>query len=130
MTSEPHLGISDCTDSEYPQLRVMRRQHERGFQRSSPGAGVRGNVLGRIDGDLQHPPHVLQLLTPLMRWIYTAMWKAAASVAELCQAVLSRGAQLIGLVLPVWVSDPMSGYFMVRRTCIAGSVLNPVDTKF
>jgi dolichol-phosphate mannosyltransferase len=46
---------------------------------------------------------------------------------------LSRGAQLIGLVLLPGVlgrvSDPMSGYFMVRRTCILGSTLNPVGYK-
>jgi dolichol-phosphate mannosyltransferase len=46
---------------------------------------------------------------------------------------LSRGAQLIGLILLPGVlgrvSDPMSGYFMVRRTGIAGFVLNPVGYK-
>ncbi|MDF5730729.1 MAG: glycosyltransferase, partial [Rhizonema sp. PD38] len=46
---------------EYPQLRVMRRQDERGLS----SAVIRGwqvasgRILGVIDGDLQHPPHVL-----------------------------------------------------------------------
>src|SRR5256885_2447286 len=46
---------------------------------------------------------------------------------------LSRGAQLLGLaVLPSVVgrgSDPMSGYFMVRRSAIAGAELSPLGYK-
>ena len=46
---------------------------------------------------------------------------------------LSRGAQLLGLiVLPRVigrVSDPMSGYFMVRRSSIIGRTLHPQGDK-
>ena len=46
---------------------------------------------------------------------------------------LSRGAQLLGVcILPGVVgrvSDPMSGYFMVRRRAIAGSELSPLGYK-
>ncbi|MFN6180796.1 MAG: GtrA family protein, partial [Dolichospermum sp.] len=46
---------------------------------------------------------------------------------------LSRGAQVLGLViLPEVVgrvSDPMSGYFMVRRKAIANTTLNPIGYK-
>jgi dolichol-phosphate mannosyltransferase len=46
---------------------------------------------------------------------------------------LSRGAQLIGLVLLPGVigrvSDPMSGYFMVRRSCLADRTLYPQGYK-
>jgi dolichol-phosphate mannosyltransferase len=47
--------------SEYPQLRVIRRQHERGLSSAVVRGrqAARGQVLGVIDGDLQHPPHVL-----------------------------------------------------------------------
>jgi dolichol-phosphate mannosyltransferase len=47
--------------------------------------------------------------------------------------VMSRAAQLIGLtILPEVVgrvSDPMSGYFMVRRTALLGVELNPLGYK-
>jgi dolichol-phosphate mannosyltransferase len=47
--------------------------------------------------------------------------------------VISRIAQLIGiLVLPAQlarVSDPMSGYFMVRRSVLDGVVLKPIGYK-
>ena len=46
---------------------------------------------------------------------------------------LSRGAQVLGLmILPNVVgrvTDPMSGYFMVRRSAIAGPLLNPLGYK-
>ena len=46
---------------------------------------------------------------------------------------LSRGAQILGLmILPgvlSRVSDPMSGFFMVRRRAIANKILNPVGYK-
>jgi dolichol-phosphate mannosyltransferase len=46
---------------------------------------------------------------------------------------LSRGAQVLGLIiLPRVVgrvSDPMSGYFLVRRAAIAGAVMNPLGYK-
>ncbi|PSN77703.1 sulfonate ABC transporter permease, partial [filamentous cyanobacterium CCP4] len=47
--------------------------------------------------------------------------------------VLARGAQTVGLLLLPRVvgrvSDPMSGYFMVRREAIAGPLLNPKGYK-
>lgn len=46
---------------------------------------------------------------------------------------LSRGAQILGLIILPGVlgrvSDPMSGYFMVRRNCLVGKTLNPVGYK-
>ena len=48
-------------------------------------------------------------------------------------AILSRGAQLLGLLLlPTVLSrltDPMSGYFMLQRSAIAGVVLDPLGYK-
>jgi dolichol-phosphate mannosyltransferase len=47
--------------------------------------------------------------------------------------VLSRGAQMLGLIiLPEVIgrlSDPMSGYFMVRRQSLVGRILSPVGYK-
>lgn len=126
---------------EYPQLRVMHRQHERGLSSAviRGWQAARGEVIGVIDGDLQHPPHVL---LQLFRAIESGADLAVASRHvegggvsswSIVRRFLSRGAQLIGLVLLPGVlgrvSDPMSGYFMLRRTCIAGSTLNPVGYK-
>jgi dolichol-phosphate mannosyltransferase len=100
---------------------------------------AQGRVLGVIDADLQHPPEVLQ---ELLAAIQTGADLAVASrhvegggVSEwsLARRVLSRGAQTLGLlILPGVVgrvSDPMSGFFMVRQQAIAGPILNPKGYK-
>ena len=62
--------VAQSLTDEYPQLRVMRRQNERGLS-SAVIRGwqvARGSILGVIDGDLQHPPEVLtQLLREMMQ---------------------------------------------------------------
>ncbi len=127
--------------AEYPQLRVMRREDERGLSTAviRGWQAARGEVLGVIDADLQHPPEtLLQLLAEIQRGADLAA--ASRHVAEggvsdwsVVRRFLSRGAQTVGLVILPGVvgrvSDPMSGYFMVRRTCIAGKTMNPAGYK-
>ncbi len=127
--------------ADYPQLRVMRRKHERGLSTAviRGWQAARGEVLGVIDADLQHPPEtLLQLLAEMKRGADLAA--ASRHVAEggvsdwsAIRRFLSRGAQTVGLVILPGVvgrvSDPMSGYFMVRRSCIAGKILNPAGYK-
>ncbi|MGB3420405.1 MAG: glycosyltransferase family 2 protein [Dolichospermum sp.] len=133
--------VAENLISDYPQLRVMRRQEERGLSSAviRGWQAAKGSILGVIDGDLQHPPEVL-----------TQLWQKIEQGADLAVAsrhvegggvsswsvirrFLSRGAQVLGLViLPEVVgrvSDPMSGYFMVRRKAIANTTLNPIGYK-
>lgn len=126
---------------EYPQLRVMRRVSERGLS-SAVIRGwqvARGEILGVIDGDLQHPPEVLlQLLRATQQGADLAVASrhvegGGVSSWSFIRRFLSRGAQTLGLiVLPGVVgrvSDPMSGYFVVRRSAIATVSLNPLGYK-
>ena len=126
---------------KYPQLKVMRRESERGLATAViRGWQVsRGEVLGVIDGDLQHPPEKLKLL-----WgqIIQGADLAVASrnvegggVSEwsLLRRFLSRGAQIVGLILLPGtlsrLSDPMSGYFLVRRDTLINRIFNPSGYK-
>jgi dolichol-phosphate mannosyltransferase len=125
----------------WPMVRVLRRQGEKGLSTAVIRGWqvARGEVLAVIDADLQHPPEVIAQL-----------WDAMVAGADLAVASrhvegggvsdwsalrrgLSRGAQLLGVaVLPSVVgrvSDPMSGYFMVRRSAIAGTELSPLGYK-
>ncbi|MBW4539390.1 MAG: glycosyltransferase family 2 protein [Myxacorys chilensis ATA2-1-KO14] len=125
----------------YPHLRVMRRQTERGLSTAVIRGWqvARGDILGVIDGDLQHPPEVLLKLLQTVR--NGADLAVASRHVEgggtsdwgFVRRLLSRGAQLIGLIiLPNVVgrvSDPMSGYFLVRRSAIAQCLLNPLGYK-
>jgi dolichol-phosphate mannosyltransferase len=52
---------------------------------------------------------------------------------SLARRIISRGAQMIGfMLLPEVIgriSDPMSGFFMIRRTCIEDRKLSPLGYK-
>ncbi|HYX17301.1 MAG TPA: glycosyltransferase [Nostoc sp.] len=133
--------IAQSLTTEYPQLRVMRRQQERGLSSAviRGWQAATGNILGVIDGDLQHPPEVLmQLLRSVEQGADLAVASrhvdgGGVSSWSVARRFLSRGAQLLGLVILPGVlgrvSDPMSGYFMVRRSAIANATLNPVGYK-
>ncbi|MEM7726529.1 MAG: glycosyltransferase [Cyanobacteria bacterium P01_A01_bin.45] len=135
-------AFAESLVSKYPQLRVMRRQQEKGLS-SAVIRGwqiARGEVLGVIDGDLQHPPQMLWEMLQKMRGGKADLTVASRHVEgggvsswSVVRRFLSRGAQLLGLILLPRVigrvSDPMSGYFMVRRECIAEIILNPVGYK-
>lgn len=133
--------IAQQLTTEFPNLRVMRRQDERGLSTAviRGWQAAHGEILGVIDGDLQHPPEVL------LKLIQSVQNGADLAVASrhvegggtsdwgFVRRMLSRGAQLIGLViLPSVVgrvSDPMSGYFMVRRSAIADCLMSPLGYK-
>ena len=133
--------LAQALISDYPQLRVMRRVEERGLSSAviRGWQAARGQVLGVIDADLQHPPEVLvQLLAVIEQGADLAVASrhvegGGVSEWSLARRFLSRGAQTLGLiVLPKVVgriSDPMSGYFLVRRKAIAGPILNPMGYK-
>jgi dolichol-phosphate mannosyltransferase len=134
-------NVAQSLMPEYPQLRVMRRQEERGLSSAviRGWQAASGHILGVIDADLQHPPHVLlQLLQAIEQGADLAVASrhvdgGGVSSWSFMRRFLSRGAQLLGLIILPGVlgrvSDPMSGYFMIRRQCIVGKTLNPVGYK-
>jgi dolichol-phosphate mannosyltransferase len=125
----------------YPQLRVMRRVTEKGLSTAVIRGWqvARGEVLGVIDADLQHPPEILlQLWCEMDRGAELAIASRhveGGGVSEWSpiRRFLSRGAQVLGLmILPEVISrlsDPMSGYFMVRRSAIVDRPLSPIGYK-
>ncbi len=127
--------------SDYPQLRVMRRIEEKGLSTAVIRGWqvARGEILGVIDADLQHPPEVLtQLLEEMEKGADLALASrhvegGGVSEWSIIRRFLSRGAQMLGLlILPEVISrlsDPMSGYFMVRRSAIIDRSLSPVGYK-
>jgi dolichol-phosphate mannosyltransferase len=126
---------------EYPRVRVIRRQGERGLGSAVIRAWqvARGDVLAVMDADLQHPPEAnLALYAGMQRGADLAVASrhvegGGLSDWSLFRRLLSRGAQLLGLlVLPGVlgrISDPMSGYFMIRRSAIEGVPLTPLGYK-
>lgn len=124
-----------------PVVRVLRRSGERGLSTAVVRGwqAARGEVLAVIDGDRQHPPAVVVALAAA---VLAGADLAVASrnvpgggVSDwsVSRRALSRGAQLLGLMLLPRVvgavTDPMSGYFAVRRSALEGVVLSPLGYK-
>ncbi len=136
-TWEVALGLVE----RFPRLRVIRRVGERGLSTAviRGWQAARGEVLAVIDADLQHPPEVtVKLFEAIEGGASLAVGSrnvegGGVSNWSMARRILSRGAQLLGLmILPGVlgrVSDPMSGYFMVRRSAIAGVALSPLGYK-
>ena len=126
---------------DYPQLRVMRRQGEKGLSTAviRGWQASQGEILGVIDGDLQHPPETLiKMLNEMGKGadlVVASRHVEGGGVSDwgFIRRILSRGAQMLGLIiLPNVigrVSDPMSGYFMIRRSAIANRPMNPLGYK-
>ncbi len=127
--------------ASYPKLRVIRRQGEKGLSTAviRGWQASRGEILAVIDADLQHPPEVtVALLGAIGGHVDLAVGSrhvegGGVSEWSLARRILSRGAQLLGLLILPGVlgrlGDPMSGYFMVRRSAISGVELSPLGYK-
>jgi dolichol-phosphate mannosyltransferase len=124
-----------------PHIVVLRRMNERGLATAVVRGwqAARGDLLGVIDADLQHPPEVTAQLIAAMR--KGADLAVASREAEgggtsdwsLLRLLISRGSRALGkMVLPGvlgMVSDPMTGFFVVRRTAIQNVLLAPCGYK-
>lgn len=133
--------VAQSLTAQYPQLRVMRRQGERGLSTAviRGWQAARGDILAVIDADLQHPPEVtMGLWQEIERGAEIAVASrhiegGGVSDWSFIRRVVSRVAQMIGLVLLPGVvgrvSDPMSGFFMLRRSAISGVQLQPLGYK-
>lgn len=133
--------LAHSLTEQYPQLRVMRRQGERGLSTAVIRGWqvARGELLAVIDADLQHPPEIaVDLCNEMGRGADLAVASrhvdgGGVSDWSVLRRILSRAAQVLGLVILPGVvgrvSDPMSGFFMLRRTAIQDIALNPLGYK-
>ncbi len=126
---------------KYPQVRVIRRQGERGLSTAVIRGWqiARGKILGVMDADLQHPPEVAaKIAREMLRGADLGIASrhiegGGVSDWSLVRRFISRSAQMIAfMLLPEVVgriSDPMSGFFMIRRTALQGRTLSPLGYK-
>ena len=127
--------------SDFSQVRVMVRTEERGLATAviRGWQKSRGEVLGVIDGDLQHP---MDILLPLLKHIEGGADLAFATrytqegglgTWGLMRKLNSQVASMMCYVLlpevTSHVSDPMSGCFVLRRSAIEGVILQAKGYK-
>lgn len=133
--------IAERLIETHPRLVLVRRQGERGLSTAVIRGWqvARGEILAVMDADLQHPVEVnLRLLSEIDRGADLAVASrhvegGGVSDWSVARRILSRGAQLLGLVVLPGVlgmlTDPMSGYFMLKRSTLAGKKLDPLGYK-
>lgn len=118
----------------HPNVRCLRRIHRSGLA----GAVIEGwlstsaDFVAVIDGDLQHDESLL----PIM---YTALLNGEADLAigtriadptqaqglsPLRQRLSNLGKWVFARIAGIHIEDPMSGFFMIKRSIIAQSVEN------
>jgi dolichol-phosphate mannosyltransferase len=124
---------------DHPWLRVVRRRGERGVAMAVVRGwqAARGEILGTINADFQHPPSVLGALIAALDEadVAVATRYAAGGGDDMTwpRRLASRAARAAGrIALPEVVgrvSDPLSGCYLFHRRVIAGIVLCPSGYK-
>jgi len=123
-----------------PRVRLLVRKGERGLS----GAVLHGwnhgsgDILGVMDADLQHPPEFLPKLWQAMALDcdlalasrYAAdgslgSWSGSRPMFSRLAILAARPIQRRG----IRVTDPMTGFFMVRRRCLDGIALQKEGFK-
>ena len=126
--------------TDFPALRVVRRQREGGLAVAVIRGWqvARGQILGTINADFQHPPDALGRLLERREGadlIVATRHGDGGSLGDwgLARRISSWGAAQLGRwLLPqvfARVSDPLSGCYLVRREAIAGVPLQPLGYK-
>ena len=127
---------------EIPELTVIRRVGAKGLATAviCGWQYSNGRLLGVMDGDGQHPVEVVKDLFTVFGDKNNEVAIASRYLPHggikkwsLSRRLLSRGAQTLGqLLLPGaigTINDPMSGFFIVKRSIITKTELDPVGYK-
>ena len=123
-----------------PRVRLLVRKGEKGLSGAVLYGWERTNatVLGVIDADLQHPPELLpQLFAAIQNGCDLAIgsrYTKGGGTGEWnpVRKLLSNAATWVTWPLQsghAFVRDPMSGFFMVRRSCMREAVFQKTGFK-
>lgn len=117
-------AVAEKMCAQYPTLKVLRRTKERGLSSAVIDGflAAQGEMVACIDGDLQHDPaQLLQLLYALEAGADVAIGSRYTKGGEVggwnrwrqCASWLAT--KLAHLFLGIKITDPMSGFFMLRK---------------
>ena len=132
--------IAEETFLEDERVQVIRRTDESGLA-TAVVCGFNAathDIAVVMDADLQHPPgrlpEILDAFSEETDLVIGSRYAAGGCIEDwpLYRHIVSRGATLLSkLAVPSarGVSDPMSGYFAVRRRAVIGAELDPMGYK-
>jgi len=124
-------------------IKVIRRMHARGLASAvvCGWGNSRGEIIGVIDGDLQHPVETLTAMIDKLLGdheidiVVASRFTAGGGISKnnFWQRSRPRLAILLGFIFAPkifkLVRDPLSGYFIMRREVIANRQLRPLGYK-
>jgi dolichol-phosphate mannosyltransferase len=97
---------------------------------------AKGNIIGVIDADLQHPPeYLLEFVKAIEKGGYDIVFGSRYTDGggidgwTRKRLLTSKVAILLAKPLVKGVKDPMSGFFFLKRSVIEGVRLNPTGYK-
>lgn len=97
-------------------------------------AVVKGEAIGVMDADLSHPPELLPKLVDALRsadLVVASRHLPGGGVEN--WPWLRQMSSVVGTTLARWlevtISDPMSGFFLMKREVVAGITLSPIGYK-
>ena len=144
------IFVDDSNDETPALLREMARRERRvrfihRYGQRGLGTAValgfrmaQGESLGVMDADLQHPPELLPIMLERLESgsadlvIPSRFLPGAANGIGSGRRLVSRAARgtaWLFLSRSRLSSDPLGGFFMVKKSCLAGVALNPIGWK-
>jgi dolichol-phosphate mannosyltransferase len=122
---------------EIPGLRLVVRTADPGLSQSVVEGfrTARGAVIQVIDADFSHPtaliPTFFQRIREGADVVIGSRYTAGGGIGEwpLSRRIISLGATALGRILFPEITDPVSGFFAVRREMVEGAPMRPRGYK-
>jgi dolichol-phosphate mannosyltransferase len=120
-----------------PNLRLVVRTSDPGLSQSvvEGFSLARAPVLLVMDADFSHPPDLLPRFLGEIRGgadvVIGSRYRAGGGIEAwpLGRRIISQGATLLGRLLFPEITDPVSGFFAVKKEVVAGAPLRPRGYK-
>lgn len=144
------IFVDDSTDDtpivleqvakQHPEFRYIHREREKGLATAVIRGfeAARGDILAVMDADLQHPPELLtEMLAHIQRGAELVLPSRFVNGGgdkglKIHRKLIAKGARAISqlaLRRVRKVTDPMSGFFMLRKHVLRGITWNPIGWK-
>ena len=128
--------IAESLKRRHANLKVLHREGKLGLSSAviEGFKAARGDVLGAMDADMSHPAEAIpEMFAAVQKGADVAIgsryvkggsiegWNAYRRIQSLGAVMLAR--------LFVNAKDPVSGFFLVRKSCLKGKMLDPKGFK-
>ena len=129
--------IADDLSMNNNNIKVLHRKDKKGLS-SAVIEGFKhanGEIIGVMDADLSHPPDVIpKLIQPILKseseFVIGSRYLNKDKIENwpLIRKIISWGATILSRPLTK-VSEPMSGFFFIKKNVIEGIELSPIGFK-